>query len=165
MVAPQPKSPAVLTRRSALTLAVFGVPSVLGVAAVAGCGIADRSGEPEARTLTTLIGQARADAAIASALAPTVPDRGAALALVASQRTAHADALTGELSRFLDRPAPSAVRSAPPAPPGTLAQLRAALTVSARDAGTAAVAASGAAASLIGAVSAATSAHATVVLA
>ncbi len=123
----------------------------------------DRSGDAEATTLTGLATQARADAAAATALIATASAQATALKLVAEQRTAHADAITDELSRYLEQPAPSA--SPAPAPQVTLASLIEQLGTSAKAAGDAAVGSSGYRASLLGAVAAATTTHAQVVLA
>ncbi|MFC7753303.1 hypothetical protein [Tsukamurella soli] len=150
------------SRRRVLALAGLAVGAPLLLAA---CDFTpDRSGDPTATTLTTLADQARGDAATATALIATAPDQAAALKLVADQRTAHAKAITDELSRYLEQPAPTPRPAAPAATP-TLAALLDRLNTAAKAAGDAAVAASGYRASLLGAVSAATSTHAQVVLA
>jgi hypothetical protein len=165
VVVRQSKSPA-LSRRSALRLALIGVPALASAGALAGCQVPDRSGDPQARTLQSLISDARTDAAVAADLAGRLPARTADLKTVAEQRTAHAAALTDELSRYLERPAAATTSaSAPPPPSGGLTALRSRLTASAKRAADAAVGSAGEPASLLGAVAAATATHAQVVLA
>ncbi|MGC3971833.1 MAG: hypothetical protein QM775_32170 [Pirellulales bacterium] len=151
------------SRRTVLALAAagLGAPALL-----AACDFTpDRSGDPTTAQLTRLAEQARGDAAAATALIATAPAQAAALRLVAQQRTAHAKAITDELSRFLARPAPAPSSSAVPAAAATLSGLIDRLGTAAKAAGDAAVTSSGYRASLLGAVSAATTTHATVVLA
>ncbi|MDF0531612.1 hypothetical protein P0W64_12225 [Tsukamurella sp. 8F] len=148
-----------VTRRAAIAMA--GV----SLGALTACSFTpDRSGDPATKTLTNLADAARADAAAATALIATAPSLATTLRLIAEQRTEHARAITDELSRFLEQPAPSP--SAAPAPATrTQAKLVSQLKASARAAGDAAVSSSGFRASLLGAVAAAVTTHAEVLLA
>lgn len=138
-------------RRQVLT-AIALAPVVIGAGGVlAGCGLlVDREPDP----LLPLAAQARADAALAEAVAAG-PDAATAAAArdVASARAAHATALDAEIARR----AGGEPAAAPPgaAPSTTTAQaLRASLAASAQAAGTAALALPADRVGLVAAVSA-----------
>ncbi|TWS20253.1 hypothetical protein FK529_09080 [Tsukamurella asaccharolytica] len=112
--------------------------------------------------------QAQADAEAARGLSVLDGAAGPQLRIIADQRSRHASALADELSRYVERPTSvtAAPSSTPVAPsPVSRQALHAQLTRSAKDAGDAAVAASGYQAALLGSVAAATRVHAEVVLA
>ncbi len=158
-----------IDRRTALTSALLTGGALLGGAALAGCTTPEeRADDPQAVRLQAAAARAQADADAARGLAVLDGAAGPQLRLIAEQRTQHAGALADELSRYVERPtsvtaAPSSTPAAPS--PLTRANLRAQLARSAKDAGDAAVAASGYQASLLGSVAAATRVHAEVVLA
>lgn len=158
-----------IDRRTALTSVLVAGSALAGGAALAGCTTpADRADDPQAERLQAAAAQAQADADAARGLAVLDGAAGPQLRLIADQRGQHASALADELSRYVQRPisvtaAPSSTPAAPS--PLTRASLHDQLTRSARDAGDAAVAASGYQAALLGSVAAATRVHAEVVLA
>ncbi|KXO93870.1 hypothetical protein AXK60_05295 [Tsukamurella pseudospumae] len=157
-----------IDRRTALTSALVTGGALVGGAALAGCTTPeDRADDPQAVRLQAAAARAQADADLARGLAVLDGAAGPQLSLIADQRGQHANALADELSRYVERPtsvtaAPSSTAAAPA--PVTRQSLRAQLTRSAREAGDAAVAASGYQAALLGSVAAATRVHAEVVL-
>lgn len=163
-----------------------GVPSALptvsrrrvligaaALAALAGtsaaCGA--RTPPPDVSTLSAALDRARADSRLAAGAAgAATPDLAAALSAVAAERTAHAEALTDEITRVSGTPPATATSTSPtttvpsPAPP-TAAALVAALEESASTAATAAAAQTGYAAGLLGSIAASCTAARTVSLA
>jgi hypothetical protein len=112
-----------LTRRAALTRGA-AVVAVLGVGtAMAGCST---SSGPDAATriaqqLAPLARAAGEDAVAARALAAQVPDRAAALRVIADERDVHARSLTDEVSRLSADLVPSASPAPSSAPAGSAA--------------------------------------------
>jgi hypothetical protein len=175
---------AALDRRSALRLAGGGTVGVLALGAAAGC--ADKTVyEPDPLAAQEV--SARADAAAATAAIALTPQRHGALTTIASERTAHADALLAEINRVigtygdgttpthrtraLDAPAnsgPSPATSgtavAPVTPP-TIDQLRDRITNSQQSAADLARTQSGYRAGLLASISAACATEAGVLLA
>lgn len=120
----------------------------------------------EADPLLGVLASARADAAAATAAIAFSPDRRDALAQVAAERSAHADALALEVGRLASSYAPTGSATAPPVVDGvTTASLRTALTESARAAADLARLLSGHRAGLLGSISAACTVSATATLA
>ncbi|WP_245746559.1 hypothetical protein [Nocardia altamirensis] len=172
-----------LDRRSVLRLAGGGTIGVFALGAAAGCGADDTVYEPD--PLATHEVQARADAAAATAAIALAPQRHTALTVIASERTAHADALKAEMDRVIgvygdgttpvhrtrtNGPAasgPSAVASGsavPPTPPPSVDTLRAQLTKSRQSAADLARTQSGYRAGLLASISAACAVQAGVLL-
>ncbi|MET9283842.1 hypothetical protein [Nocardia beijingensis] len=172
---------AVLDRRSALRLAGGGTAGVLALGALAGCTGDDVVHEPDPLAAQEVA--ARADAAAASAAIAVAPDRHAALAAIAAERTAHADALRTEIDRAIGvyadgtKPAhrtsagasgPSVVASGsavPPTTPPSVETLRAQLTASQKSAAELARALTGYRAGLLASISAACAVQTGVLLA
>lgn len=158
-----------IDRRTALTSVLLAGSALAGGAALAGCTTPDdRADDPQAVRLQAAAAQAQADADAARGLAVLDGAAGPQLRLIADQRGQHASALADELSRYIERP--TSVTAAPSSTPAAASplnrqSLHAQLTRSAKDAGDAAVAASGYQAALLGSVAAATRVHAEVVLA
>ncbi|OBC14357.1 hypothetical protein A5784_30675 [Mycobacterium sp. 852013-50091_SCH5140682] len=163
-----------ISRRRALVSAA--ALAVLGVAA-AGC--ADPPPSPDLADLAAQLDRARADSKLASAAAATQPAQSAqarALTTVASERSAHAQALTDELVRMAGTKAPTAQPSASassttttpasgaPAPAPTVADVINALKQSGQEATTLAARLSGYRAGLVGSIAAACVAAYTVAL-
>ncbi|MEE6166232.1 MULTISPECIES: hypothetical protein [unclassified Mycolicibacterium] len=160
-----------ISRRRALVSAA--ALAVLGVAA-AGC--ADPPPSPDLADLAALLDRARADSKLASAAAAAQPAQSAqarALTTVASERSAHAQALTDELVRMAGTKAPTAQPSATstttpasgaPAPAPTVADVINALKQSGQEATTLAARLSGYRAGLVGSIAAACVAAYTVAL-
>lgn len=159
-----PVPPAALTRRRVLGLAAGALlVGACAPAVTAAPGAAP--GEPD--PLLALVSAARDDAARATATATALPASADALALVASVRTSHADALAAEVDRAAGGPtttapsdaaAPSGTASPSPAAPaawGSLDEARAALALAAGTAGALAVDAPAYRAGLLGSVAAA----------
>ncbi|MGV9712420.1 hypothetical protein ACWDTI_17360 [Gordonia sp. NPDC003424] len=163
-----------LTRRAVLRGGLVAAAGTVALPAIAAC---DRGPTPEQVTAAALLPMA--DAALADQLAaqqlsPQEPEYSAALTVIATQRGDHARALREEITRLDQRTAdriatpgsasgtasatPSADASAAPPvtspTPTTVSGLRAALGVSARNAGDAAVSLSGYPAGLAGSISA-----------
>ncbi len=146
----------------------------LALAGAAGCagGAGDRDGEPP----DPLIAQAelaRADAAAAQAAAVLLPDRATALGVVASERTAHADALSAEVTRAAGSyrdgstpgSSPAALSPTPePAVPASLDALRDRIGAAQRSAADLARTQSAFRAGLLGSISAACGAQLAVLL-
>ncbi|MGD9529768.1 hypothetical protein [Pseudonocardia sp.] len=119
-------------RRQVLAAIVLAPIVSGGIGATAGCGLFE-DGAPD--PLVPLAAQARADAALADAVAADVA-AGASTAQVreiVAARTAHADALDAEITRRSGGAAPAAP-AAPPAGAVTLVALRTALTGAGQDA-------------------------------
>ncbi|MGV9664905.1 hypothetical protein ACWDUL_11280 [Nocardia niigatensis] len=166
---PQPSLPAV-NRRSALRLAGGGALAVAAVGALAACTKDNTPAAPD-----PLIAQetsARTDAAAATAAIATSPDKAGALQTIATQRTAHADALRTEIDRAIgvygDGTTPSRrtppVTPVTPVPPPTLAALRAQLQQSQRSAADLSVQLAGYRAGLLSSISACCATHSGVLL-
>ncbi|GIZ99259.1 MULTISPECIES: hypothetical protein [Tsukamurella] len=167
---PEPEQPlrGTVDRRTALTSALLAGGALLGASALAGCAPEEKADDPQATRLEAAALAAQADADAARGLAVLDGAVGPQMRLIADQRSQHATALSDELSRYLRRPTSVSppTSSAAPAPGGTLNRqtFAAQLARSAKDAGDAAVAASGYQAALLGSVAAATRVHAEVVL-
>ncbi|MFE3056565.1 hypothetical protein [Nocardia sp. NPDC059239] len=167
---PEPPLPAV-NRRSALRLAGGGMLAVAAVGALAACTRNDTPAAPD-----PLIAQetsARTDAAAATAAIATSPDKAGALQTIATQRTAHADALRTEIDRAIgvygDGSTPShrtpPVTPTAPVPPPGVAVLRSQLQQSQRSAADLSAQLSGYRAGLLSSISASCATHAGVLLA
>ncbi|MEC3954289.1 hypothetical protein VMT65_14715 [Nocardia sp. CDC153] len=166
---PSPLAP--VNRRAALRLAGGGVFAVAAVGALAACGTDDKPSAPD-----PLIAQetaARTDAAAATAAIATSPDKAGALQTIATQRTAHADALRTEIDRAIgvygdgstpSRRIPPVIPTAP-VPPPPVATLRTQLQQSQRSAADLATQLSGYRAGLLASISASCATHAGVLLA
>lgn len=137
------------------TIGLFALP------ALAACA-EDPITEPD--VLVAQEFSARADAAAASAAIAVDPQRTAALTVVATERTAHADALRAEIDRVIgvygDGTTPAVRTPAPtttpaPAAPPSIAALRDQLTASQRAATELAVTQTGYRAGLLASISAA----------
>ncbi|MFD0364377.1 hypothetical protein ACFQZZ_23310 [Nocardia sp. GCM10030253] len=85
-----------MDRRTALRLAGGGTVGILALSAAVGCAD-DTIYEPDPLAAQEVL--ARADAAAATAAIALTPQRHAALTTIASERTAHADALRAEINR------------------------------------------------------------------
>ncbi|MFE3732424.1 hypothetical protein [Nocardia sp. NPDC059154] len=167
---PEPPLPAV-NRRSVLRLAGGGILAVAAVGALAACTRNDTPAAPD-----PLIAQetsARTDAAAATAAIATSPDKAGALQTIATQRTAHADALRTEIDRAIgvygdgstpSRRTPPVTPTAPVPPPG-VAVLRTQLQQSQRSAADLSAQLSGYRAGLLSSISASCATHAGVLLA
>lgn len=164
---PTPAIPRSLTRRTAFRLTAGVVLTTVGLATTAGCA-SDEDTAATVDTLTTHLRSARRDAAAAGALIAVLPERVAALTVVQSERTAHADALSAEIERVAGAPeetTSTAATTTPQSPPPTLEELRAGLSESQRGAADAARGESGYRAGLLGSISAACAVEVGVVLA
>lgn len=135
----------------------------VGVVAISTVGACSQSAEVTAQQkladqLLPQVTSANIDAAAASAAIATNPDRGAALGVVAAERTEHARALTDEITRLDAGRAVTASSSAAPSPaqaaPLSIEQLRKQLSASARSAGDLSVELDGYVAGLLGSISA-----------
>lgn len=168
VIAQAPRPRRGINRRAALTSALVTGGALVGGTALSGCTTPDdRADDPQAVRLQAAAAQAQADADAARGLAVLDGAAGPQLRVIADQRSQHAAALSDELSRYVQRTtsvtaAPSSTSAAPG--PLTRQTLTAQLTRSAKDAGDAAVAASGYQAALLGSVAAAVRVHAEVVL-
>nr|WP_051186906.1 hypothetical protein [Nocardia tenerifensis] len=172
-----------MDRRGVLRLACGGALGALTVGAVAACGAEDTVYEPDPLAAQEL--SARADAAAASAAIALAPQRHGALTAIATERTAHADALRAEIDRVIgvygdgtkpvhrtrtSGPGQSSVPAAPasgtaaPAQPPTVDDLRAQLTQSRQSAADLARTQSGYRAGLLASISAACAVQAGVLL-
>ncbi|MFE3226030.1 hypothetical protein [Nocardia sp. NPDC059228] len=169
---PTPEPPLrAVNRRSALRLAGGGALAVAAVSALAACTGNDTPAAPD-----PLIAQetsARTDAAAATAAIATSPDKAGALQTIATQRTAHADALRTEIDRAIGvygdgstpgRRTPPVTPTAPVPPPG-VAVLRTQLQQSQRSAADLSAQLSGYRAGLLSSISASCATHAGVLLA
>ncbi len=155
---------------------------LVGGAALAALGVVSACGEspPKPPPVEELLGpldQARHDAALAGAAAAAVgnpPQIAAALTVVASQRTAHARALSTEISRAagkLTSPSSSETTSpspaepaAPPPPPPPVSDVMDALRASAESASRLVTTSSGYRAGLLASIAASCTASYTVAL-
>ncbi|BBY29390.1 hypothetical protein [Mycolicibacterium sediminis] len=157
--------PSVSRRRvliGAAALAVLGSTS-------AACG--SRSEPPDVSTLVAQLERARSDASLAAGAASAAdPTLAAALSAVATERTAHAEALSDEITRTTGSPpatSTSTTTTTPtggPLPPPTASAVVAALAQSATDAARDAAAQSGYPAGLLGSIAASCTAAQTVAL-
>jgi hypothetical protein len=108
-----PSYPPTVSRRRVL-LGAAGL-AVLGAAAAA-CGASPPS--PEVDELAAQLNRARADSQLATdAAAAARPPIAQALTTVASERSAHAQALSNELVRMVGKDAPTTTPSSSTAPP------------------------------------------------
>ncbi|GAA5083269.1 hypothetical protein GCM10023319_26990 [Nocardia iowensis] len=174
-----------LDRRSMLRLAGGGTIGVLALGATAGCGADEPVHDPDPLAAQEV--QARTDAAAATAAIALAPQRHSALTAIATERTAHADALRAEIDRVIGvygdgttpvhrtrtnaaaQPSgPAAVASGTPvspSPPPSVDALRAQLTTSRQSAADLARTQSGYRAGLLASISAACAVQAGVLLA
>ncbi|MGW4848427.1 hypothetical protein [Nocardia brasiliensis] len=174
-----------LDRRTVLRLAGGGTVGVLALGAAVGCTAEDTVHEPDPLAAQEVL--ARADAAAATAAIALAPAKHSALTAIATERTAHADALRTEIERVIgvygdgtkpvhrtrtntpgQASGPSAVASGsavPPVAPPSLDTLRAQLTESRQAAAALAGTQSGYRAGLLASISAACAAQAGVLLA
>lgn len=109
---------------------VLKIPVISAVALAAGCALGDET-PPPPDPLIELARQARSDAAQATAVAMVEQDRNEALQTVASERTAHADALEAEVNRLAGIVSPTPTTALHVYEAG-LAALRGSLNTSAR---------------------------------
>ncbi|MFQ6398203.1 hypothetical protein ACLMAJ_32775 [Nocardia sp. KC 131] len=173
-----------IDRRTALRLAGGGTLGALALGAAAGCAD-DRIYEPDPLAAQETL--ARADAAAATAAIALTPQRHVALTTIASERTAHADALLAEITRVIGAfgdgttpthrthsmdapagtgPSPAASGTAvPPSAPPTIDQLRDRLNMSQQSAADLARTQSAYRAGLLASISAACATEAGVLLA
>ncbi len=172
-------------RRSFLTLAGASAVGVPTLVLLSGCAADDTVHEPDPLAAQEVL--ARADAAAATAAIAAAPQLQAALATVAAERTAHADALRAEIDRAVGvygdgttpvhrtgevtvpgpsgAPIPAAQALTPPATPPTVRQLRDRLARSQQSAAGLARTQSGYRAGLLASISAACATQAGVLLA
>jgi hypothetical protein len=158
-----PSPPPTVSRRRVL----FGVTALalLGSAAAA-CGSTPPAQEVE--QLAAQLDRARADSQLATdaATATPPPPTAQALTAVASERSAHAQALSDELVRMAGKDAPTTTgTTAPPAKAPTIEDVVAALRQSADSAAELAARQSGYRAGLLGSIAASCTAAYTVALA
>lgn len=155
---------------------LFGA-AALALLGSASTACAAKTPPPDVSALTDQLERARADSLLATGAAATArPPVAGALTAIASQRTAHADALADEITRVTGQSPSTAPTtstttstgsstSAAPAPPApTVDAARTALQQSADAAATAAAGQTGYAAGLLGSIAAACTAAATVAL-
>ncbi|GAA5056152.1 hypothetical protein GCM10023318_33210 [Nocardia callitridis] len=158
---------------------------MLALGTAVGCAADDTVHDPDPLAAQEIL--ARADADAATAAITLEPQRHAALNAIATERTAHADALKAEIDRVIGvygdgttpvhrtrtatapgaAPNPGATQASSPAPdqPPSLAAVRARLTESQRSAADLAAGQSGYRAGLLASISAACAAEAGVLLA
>ncbi|WP_450104138.1 hypothetical protein [Rhodococcus triatomae] len=160
-----------LSRRAALRFGAVAIGATAAAAGAAGCSSADDDRAAEPDPLLTALDAARRDADAAAAAAAVTPDRAGALAVIAAERTAHADALATEIARAAgeDPTLPSATTSAAatsaaPITPPTIDALRSMLAESQRGAAALARSLDGYRAGLTGSISAAVGAQQAVLL-
>ncbi len=158
-----------VNRRTALRLAGTGAVGAAALAAATGCA---QESELEPDPLLTQELLARTDAAAATAAIALDPQRHGALTLIASERTAHAEALRAEIDRLVgvygDGTLPSRRQpqvTVAPAAPVDVATLRDQLAASQRAAADLASTLSDYRAGLLASISAACAVHAGVLLA
>jgi hypothetical protein len=158
-----PSLPPIVSRRRVLVGAV--ALALLGVAAPA-CG--SSTPPPEVDELAAQLTRARADNQLATDAAAKAPDAiAAALTAVASQRSAHAQALSDELVRMRGNDAPTSTptsTTAEPATPPTAKDVIASLRESAQSATELAAKLTGYRAGLLASIAAACTAAYTVAL-
>ncbi|MFC4602960.1 hypothetical protein [Rhodococcus kronopolitis] len=158
-----------LSRRGAFRMfgaAALGLTALGASAGCAGSDSDDAAREPD--PLLVPLAAARRDATDAAAAVALAPDRAGALAVVAQERTAHADALSAEIDRAAGATttataAPSTSAASPAAPP-TVDVVRAGLADSQRGAADLARRLDGYRAGLLGSISAAVAAQQAVLL-
>ncbi|MFC7451025.1 hypothetical protein [Rhodococcus daqingensis] len=165
-------TPSPISRRSAFRIAGAATVGLTALTLSAGCttDAADRdSAEPD--PLISAAESARRDAATATAAAALAPERAGALSVIASERGAHADALSAEVARAagidptaMPSPSPTGGQAEPAPPPPTVDELRTQLAGSQREAAGLARRLSGYRAGLLGSVSAAVAAQQAVLL-
>ena len=174
-----------MDRRNVLRLAGGGTVGIFALGTVSGCTNADVLHDPDPFAAQEVL--ARADAAAATAAIALAPQRHAALNAIATERTAHADALKAEIDRvigvygdgttpvhrtrtntFAGASGPSAATSGaaqPPTQPPSIDALRNQITESKQSAAQLAPSQSGYRAGLLASISAACAAQAGVLLA
>ncbi|WP_077041325.1 hypothetical protein [Rhodococcus sp. MTM3W5.2] len=165
-------TPSPISRRSAFRIAGAASVGLTALALSAGCtsDSSDRdSAEPD--PLISAAESARRDAATATAATALAPERAGALSVIASERGAHADALSAEVARAagvdptaMPSPSPTGSPTEPAPPPPTVDELRTQLATSQRDAAGLARRLSGYRAGLLGSISAAIAAEQAVLL-
>ncbi|MFI6867028.1 hypothetical protein [Nocardia sp. NPDC050406] len=161
---------ATLDRRAVLRWTGGGALAMVALGAVTGCA-EDAPAAPDPLVAQEL--SARSDAVAATAAIATAPDRAAALQTIATQRTAHADALRTEIDRAIgvygDGTTPShrtpPVTPIAPATPPSVNELRTGLTNSQKSAADLSTTQSGYRAALLASISAACATHVGVLLA
>ncbi|MFD1814206.1 hypothetical protein [Rhodococcus gannanensis] len=160
-----------MSRRAALRFGAVAIGATAAAAGVAGCSSAEDEHDAEPDPLLTALDAARRDADAAAAGAAVTPDRAGALAVIAAERTAHADALAAEIARAAgeDPTSPSttttaATTTAAPVTPPTVDALRSMLAESQRGAASLARSLDGYRAGLTGSISAAVGAQQAVLL-
>ncbi len=153
-----------MLRNASISLGI-GLAAVSGSAALTSCTLGG-STPPEPDSFIAMALAARADAKTATDLSLLQPDLAAALATIASERSAHADALETELTRVSGpSTAPTEVAATgTEAPPPTIDALRAALADAQRAAAESARADSGYRAGIAGSISASCAAQNEVLL-
>ena len=170
-----PSAVPVINRRS--VLAGGAALAVLGVG-VSACS-KPRPKPPPVEELLTPLNEARRDSAVASAAAAAVglaPQVAAALTVVAAQRTAHARALSTEISRVTNKltpptsettrssPGPAGAAAPPPPPPPAVSDVIDTLRASAESANRLVATSSGYRAGLLASIAASCTASYTVAL-
>lgn len=152
-----------------LRFAGGGALAVVAFGAVAGCAD-DAPVAPDPLVAQEL--SARSDAVAATAAIATAPDRAAALQTIATQRTAHADALRTEIDRVIgvygdgttpSNRVPPVTPIAPPSPP-SVGEIGTGLASSQKSAADLATTLSGYRAALLASISAACATHVGVLL-
>ncbi|WP_308014933.1 hypothetical protein [Nocardia coffeae] len=160
---------AALDRRALLRVAGGGAFAIMSLSAAA-CA-KDKPLEPDALLPHEV--SARTDAVWAKAAAATAPDKAAALTVIATQRTAHADALRAEIDRAIGlygdgtKPksaSPPVTPPVAPSPPPTVDAVRTRIATAQKSAADAASTNSAYRAGLLASISASCAAHVEVLL-
>lgn len=162
-VSPHPSAGLRMSRREVLRGSGVAVAAVVSTSVLAACAGGDDSDVPVPDPLLAEAVRARSDSATATAAIAFFPQSADVLAVVAAERTAHADAMTAEIARLTPpptatEPAPAQPTEAPTAtvpPPAALGDLTSALTESSNRAVTLARTLSGYRAGLLGSIGAA----------
>jgi len=158
-----------LDRRALLRVAGGGAFAVATLSAAA-CA---KKPPPQPDELLPHEVSARTDAVWAQAAAATAPDRAAALTVIATQRTAHAEALRAEINRAIGvygdgtlpkSPTPPVTPPPAPTPPPSVTALRDRLAAARKSAADAADANSAYRAGLLASISACCASHVEVLL-
>ncbi|MGF6886635.1 hypothetical protein ABIA39_004591 [Nocardia sp. GAS34] len=158
-----------LDRRALLRVAGGGAFAVASLSAAA----CTKKPPPQPDTLLPHEISARTDAVWARAAAAAAPDRAATLTVIATQRTAHADALRAEINRAVGvygdatlpkSPTPVVTPPATPAPPPTVAAVRDRLSAARKSAADASDANTAYRAGLLASISACCASHVEVLL-
>ncbi len=158
-------------RRAIFRLAGGGVLAIAALGSVSACAPDADTSAPD--PLLPLEESARVDAAAATAAIAAAPDKAGALGLIATQRTAHADALRTEIDRVIGvygdgtlpgKRVPPVIPVAPTTPP-TVAELRTRLTNAQRATGDLSATLTGYRAGMLASISAACATHTGVLLA